>query len=175
MITRRGEGARDNNYLFDKKSDFVNISEEKKDENINSLIEISNNLTTENAQKSVWATNKIVNDMEHTGAKKLTDIQKVRLKELNARSTAANILYTQKGSDSVEMGRIKYYVEGVELLLANERDKVITEKFADELDCMLNLAEYVKDFPPFKAIEGGDIGLDIESNQTLFTQTRVFV
>ena len=140
MITRRGEGAMDNNYLFDKKSDFVNISEEKKDENINSLMEISNNLTTENAQKSVWATNKIVNDMEHTGAKKLTDIQKVRLKELNARSTAANILYTQKGSDSVEMGRIKYYVEGVELLLANERDKVITEKFADELDCMLNLA-----------------------------------
>ena len=30
MIIRKGEGAMDNNYLFNKKSDFINISEEQK-------------------------------------------------------------------------------------------------------------------------------------------------
>ena len=128
------------NNLYKKNADLKNISDDQKTANLNTLDELGDNLTAENAAKSVWATNTILKDMEHTGADKLSVEKKTRLRELGARASAANLLYVQKGSDSVEMSRIKFYVEGVEQLLATNRDQVITENFLNELDTMMNMA-----------------------------------
>ena len=127
-------------YLFKKNANLIQVSEEQKETNINRLVNVSDDLTADAAKKSVWAADQVVKNMEQTGATKLTEEKQVRLRGLSARSSSANLLYTQKGSDSAEMSRIKYYVEGVELLLATNRDKELTGAFLDELDAMMHLA-----------------------------------